>query len=160
MNIISSHQVGETRAASGVFGGTFDKISTCSSQEEADAVMKTTNCSLCCLQKGHAKSHHITRCPFIKTMGLSINYEKNTDQRRKDYDKNQQRASKSKAEQDNDTVLGENLGLVKKRDGTGFYSAAETKAYKERQAKTKARGEAEAAGTIVGAGGADAVSEK
>ena len=97
MNTLSSHQVGEDRVASGVFVGMFDKISTCSSQEDADAVMKITNYPLCRLPKGHAKRHHITRCPFIKTMGLSINYEKNPDQWRGSYDKNQQRASKAKA---------------------------------------------------------------
>ena len=79
MNTFSSHQVSEARAASGVFSSTFDKISTCSSQEAADVVMKTTNCPPCQLPKGHAKSHHITLCLFIKTMGLNINYEKNTD---------------------------------------------------------------------------------
>ena len=47
MNTLAAHQVGEARAASGVYGGTFDKISTCSTQEEADAMMKTTNCPLC-----------------------------------------------------------------------------------------------------------------
>ena len=67
-------------------------------------------------------------------MGLSVNYEKNTDQWRGDYDKNQQRVSKAKADLDNDTALGANVGLVKKHDGTRFYLAAETKTYKERQA--------------------------
>ena len=47
MKTLSSHQVGEARAASGVFGGTFDKISTCSTQEEANTVMKITDCPLC-----------------------------------------------------------------------------------------------------------------
>ena len=106
----------------------FDSISTCFSQKEVDAVMKTTNCPLCQLPKGHAKSHHITRCPFIKTMGLSVNYEKTNDQRRGGYDKNKQRASKDKVDLDKDTALGANVGLVKKHDGTGFYLTAETKA--------------------------------
>ena len=72
MTNISAHQVGEARAASGMHGGTFDTISICSTQNEADVVMKTTNCPLCRLPKGHAKSHHITRCPFTKSMGLNI----------------------------------------------------------------------------------------
>ena len=94
--------------------------------------MKTTNCPVCRLPKGHAKNHHITRCPFIKKMSLSVNYDKNTDQRRGDYEKNQQPVSKAKAKLDDDTASGANVGLVKKRDGTGFYTTAETKAYKER----------------------------
>ena len=79
MKSLSSSQVGEAQAVSGVFAGTFDKISTCSSQEEADAVMKTTDCSICRLPKGHAKSHHITMCPFILKMGLKVKYDKSTD---------------------------------------------------------------------------------
>ena len=122
--------------------------------------MKTTNCPLCRLPKGHAKSHHITRCPFIKTVGLSVNHEKNTDQRRRDYDKNQHCASKAKAELDDDTASGGNASLVKKRDGTGYYTAAKTKAFKERQAKKKTCEEAEAAGTVVGAGGNNAGTDK
>ena len=89
MKSFSSHQGGEARAASGVFGGTFDKISTCSTQEEADAVMKTTDCPICRLPKGHAKSHHITTCPFISKMGLKVKYDKSTDQRRTDYERSQ-----------------------------------------------------------------------
>ena len=70
-------------------------------------------------------------------MGLSINYEENSDQRRGDYNKNQQRASKAKAKLDDDTASGANVVLVKKRDGTEFYTATETKAFKERQDKKK-----------------------
>ena len=160
MTALSSHQVGEARAASGVFGGTFDKISTCSNQEEADAVMKTTDCHICRLPKGHIKSHHLVRCPFISKMGLKVKYDKETDQRRTDYDKNQQRALRTQGEVDADTSSRANKGLVKKSDGTGYYSAAETKGFNERQAKKKARQEAEAAGTVVGAGGNDAGTDK
>ena len=50
---------------------------------------------------------------------------------------------------------------MKKRDGSGYYTAKETKAFKEGKAKQKAaREEAEAVGTIVGAGNADAVTDK
>ena len=69
---------------------------------------------------------------------MSINYEKNTEQRRWDYDKNQQCASKAKAELDDDTASGTNVGFVKKRDGTGFFTAAKTKVFMVRQAKKKA----------------------
>ena len=55
---------------------------------------------------------------------------------------------------------GANKGLVKKRDSTRYHTSAETKGYKERQAKKKACEEAEAAGTIVGAGGNDAGTDK
>ena len=84
----------------------FDKPSTCISQEDADALMKTTNCLICQLPKGHTKSHHITCYLFIKKTGLSVNYDKNTNQQRGDYDKNQQRASKAKAALDDDTASG------------------------------------------------------
>ena len=83
MTALSLHQVGEA------FGGTFDKISTCSNQEEAAAVMKTTDCPICRLPKGHAKSHHLVLCPFISKMTLKVRYDKETDQRRSDYDRNQ-----------------------------------------------------------------------
>ena len=85
MRTLSSHQDGEPRAASGVFGGTFDKISTCSTQEEADAVMKTTDCPICRLPKGHAKSHHLGQFQFIAKMGLNVKCDKSTDQRRTDH---------------------------------------------------------------------------
>ena len=49
---------------------------------------------------------------------------------------------------------------MKKGNGTGYYTAAETKGYKECQAKKKAHKEAEAAGTIIGAGGDDTVTNK
>ena len=52
------------------------------------------------------------------------------------------------------------MGLVRKRDGTGFYSVAKTKVFKERQDKKKVSEKTEAAGTKVGAVGVDAVSEK
>ena len=80
MTPLSAHQVGEARAASGVYGGNFDKVSVCTTQEEANAVMKTNNCPLCRLPKGHAKSYHISQCPWIKSMGLKVNYTKDTDQ--------------------------------------------------------------------------------
>ena len=47
LNPFSSHKVGGSRVASGVFGGTFDKPSTCTSQEDADAVLRTTNSPVC-----------------------------------------------------------------------------------------------------------------
>ena len=158
---LSAHQVGEARAASGMYGGTFDKISSCSTQEEADAVMKTTNCPLCRLPKGHAKSHHISYCPFIKSMGLNVKYKKEADQRLADYTKKKEQASKVKLEDDKDTVTGASAGLVKKSDSSGYYTAAETKGYNERQVKKKkAREEVETAGTVVGASGEDAVTDK
>ena len=49
---------------------------------------------------------------------------------------------------------------MKKYYGTGFYIAAKTKAFKERQAKKEACEEAEAVGTIVFAGGSNAITEK
>ena len=52
------------------------------------------------------------------------------------------------------------MGLVKKRDGRGFYTAAKTKVFKEPQGKKKACEELEVVGTIVGAGGTDAITEK
>ena len=164
ITLLTSHQVGEAQAASGVYGGTFDTISTCSNQEDANAVMKTTNCPICRLPKGYAKSHHIAQCPFILVMGLSIKYTEQEDQRCFDYEKKKkkkkQRASKFKTQDEADTVLDANHGLVKKRGGTGYYTAVKTKAFKERQAKKRAREETEATGTIVGASNTDTVTNK
>ena len=89
-------------------------------------------------------------------MGISVKNNKETDQRRTDYERSQQRALRTQRQDDDDDASGANKGLVKKGDGTRFYTAAKTKGYKERQAKKKACKEAEAAGTVVGAGGADA----
>ena len=47
MTSLISHQVGEACAASGLYGETFNKTSTCSNQEDADAVTKNTNCPIC-----------------------------------------------------------------------------------------------------------------
>ena len=47
MTPLTSHQVGEARAASGVYSGTFDSPSICTNQEEANTVIKITNCPLC-----------------------------------------------------------------------------------------------------------------
>ena len=59
-----------------------------------------------------------------------------------------------------DAAAGANVGLVKKKDRT-YFSAIKTKLYNKRQAKKKKlREEAEAAGTVVGPGGADAVTDK
>ena len=52
------------------------------------------------------------------------------------------------------------LRMMKKGDGTGYYTAEQTKAFTERQQKRKDRKEAEEAGTVVGAGGATAVTNK
>ena len=122
--------------------------------------MKTTNCPICRLPKGHAKSHHITTCPFIGKMGLKVRYDKNTDQRRTNYERNQQQALRNQGQDDANTASGANEGLVKKGDGTGYYTAKQTKQFKERMKKKKDRKEAKAAGTVVGAGGADAVTDK
>ena len=77
-----------------------------------------------------------------------------------DYEKNQQRVLRNQGQDDVDTASGANEGLMKKGDGTGYYTAEPTKQFKELQQKRKARKEAEAAGTVVGAGGADAVTDK
>ena len=160
MTSLSSHQVGEAQATSGVFGDTFDKVRTCNNQEDADVVMKTTDCPICRLPKGHASIHHLVQCPFVSKMGLSVRYNKETDQRCSNYKKNKQKALKAKGQDDADTASGTNEGLVKKRDGTGYYTVAEINGFKERQAKKKAREEAEAAGTVVGAGENDAGTDK
>ena len=152
--------MGEDQAASGIYGGGLDKVSSCTTQEEADAVMKTTNGPLCRLPKGHVKSHHISHFPFTKSIGLKTTYTKDTDQRLADYDKRKERASKVKLQDEKDAATGANEGLVKKSDGT-YFSAIKTKKFNERQAKKKkVRDEAEAAGTIVGVGDADAVTDK
>ena len=67
---------------------------------------------------------------------------------------------RNQGQDDADAASGANEGLMKKGDGTGYYTAEQTKAFKERQQKRKARKEAEAAGTIVGAGGNDARTDK
>ena len=46
-------------------------------------------------------------------MGLSVKYNKDTDQRWGDYKKNKQRGSKAKVENDTDNASGANEGLVK-----------------------------------------------
>ena len=74
--------------------------------------------------------------------------------------KNKQKALKAKVQDEADAASDASHGFVKKRDSTRYSTAAETKAFEERQAKKKAREEAEAAGTIVGAGNADALSDK
>ena len=56
-------------------------------------------------------------------MGLNVKYTKEVDQCRTDYKKNKQRASKAKVQDEADAVLDTNHGLVKKRDGTGHYTA-------------------------------------
>ena len=160
MTNLSAHQVGEAQAASGVFGSSIDQVSICTTQEEANAVMKTTNCPLCWLPKGHAKSHHLSRCPFTEAMGLKSSYTKDTNQRLVDCNKKKARAAKVKLQDEKDAGTGVNEGLVKKNDGT-FFSAIETKKFNERQAKKKKlREEAEAAGTIVSAGSSDAVTDE
>ena len=160
MTNLLAHQVREARAASSIYGCSIDQVSICSTQEEASAVMKTTNCPLCRQPKGHAKSHQISSYQFTNTMGLKTIYTKDTNQRLADYDKRKERAAKLKLQDEKDATTGANEGLVKKSDGT-YFSAIETKKYNERQAKKKKiREETEAAGTIMGAGGLDAVIDK
>lgn len=47
VSLLCDHQVGEARVASGAYGGIFNTTSTCTNQEESNAVTKTTNCPLC-----------------------------------------------------------------------------------------------------------------
>ena len=94
-------------------------------------------------------------------MGLNVRYTKEINQRLAVYDKNKQRATKVKLEDDKDAATGANAGFVKKSDRSGYYLAAETKGFNECQAKKKkACDKAEVASTIVGDGCADAVTDK
>ena len=98
--------------------------------------MKTTNCPICRLPKGHAKDHHLSRCPFTEAMGLETTYTKATSQRLANYDKKKARAAKVKLQDENDAGTDATKGLVQKHDGS-FFSANETKWFNKRQAKKK-----------------------
>ena len=113
---LSSHVVGEAWATNGVYGGTFNNSSTCTSQEEANEVTKMTNCSICRLPKGHAKSHILAQCQFTANMGLEVKYSEDTDQHHSNYDKKKLKATKAKAKDKADDKLDPNHGLVKKHD--------------------------------------------
>ena len=93
-------------------------------------------------------------------MGIEIKYTKELDQRLGDYDKNHQRALRNQGHDNADTTSGATEGLVKKGDGTGYYTAEQTKRFKERMQKKKAYEKAETAGTVVCAGGTDTVTDK
>ena len=60
-------------------------------------------------------------------MGLTVKYNKNTNQRLGDYKKNKQRESKTKVEDDTDAASNTNRGLVKKHNGTEYYTAVTNK---------------------------------
>ena len=59
-------------------------------QEDPDAIIKTTNCPLRQLPKGHVKNHHLSQLPLTADMRLKTMYTGETDKRRSDYEKKNQ----------------------------------------------------------------------
>lgn len=108
----------------------------------------------------HYVNHHQSCCKFIKAIRLSVTYTPGIDQGRSDYEKKNAQANKTASNNaDDDKKHKAEPGGDKKGDGNGYWTAENIKLYKERIIfQKKARAEAETISTIMGAGGAAAVT--
>ena len=104
-------------------------------EAKADEIFKCTNCLLCRYPKSHAKSHHMTRCPFLAKYCITCSHDFTTDSRISEESRQRNKNRRKK----NATLDAEDEKKAAEID-------KKVQAKKRKDAAAKEKAEAEAAG--------------